>query len=90
MKLHIGSFALTCAIVWGFGLFFLTVWIMTFEGATRELTIIGYIYRGYNISLPGALWGLLWGFVDGLVGGAIFAWIYNLLSRGRSNQAKNL
>ena len=57
-----------------------------FDGSTGEVTILGRIYRGYNISPVGGLFGLLWGFVDGLVGGAIFAWLYNLLVGRRTAQ----
>ena len=80
MKLNVKAFALTFGLWWGFGLFFLTWWIMAFEGATGEVTLIGHLYRGYNISPMGSIIGLLWAFVDGLIGGAIFAWLYNLLS----------
>lgn len=79
MKLNIRAFALASGLIWGFGLLVLTWWIMLFDGATGEATIIGQIYRGYNISPGGSLLGLIWGFFDGLVGGAIFAWLYNAL-----------
>ena len=81
MKLNIKAFALTFALWWGFGLFFITWWIMAFEGATGEVTLIGHLYRGYNISPMGSIIGLLWAFFDGLIGGAIFAWLYNVLSK---------
>lgn len=77
MKLNVRAFALTCAFVWGFGLMILTWWIMLFEGSTYEITLIGKIYRGYNISFVGSVIGLVWGFFDGLIGGAVFAWLYN-------------
>lgn len=32
MKLNVKAFALTCALVWGLGLFALTWWIMAFDG----------------------------------------------------------
>ena len=80
MKFNIRAFALTCGIVWGIALFLLTWWIIAFDGATGEATLIGTIYRGYTISPPGSFIGLAWGFVDGLIGGAIFAWLYNLIS----------
>ena len=80
MKLHVGAFALACAIIWGLGVFALTWWIIGFEGITREATMIGQLYRGYNISPLGSLVGLVWGFFDALVGGAIFAWLYNALA----------
>jgi hypothetical protein len=88
MKLNIKAFSLTCALVWGLGLFFLTWWVIAFDGATREVTLIGRLYRGYNISAMGSVIGLVWAFFDGLVGGAIFAWLYNLLSGWISSQEK--
>ena len=80
MKLNVRAFALTCALVWGIGLFVLTWWIIAFDGATGEVTFIGRIYRGYSISPGGSLIGLIWALFDGLIGGAIFAWLYNLIT----------
>ena len=79
MKLNIKAFALTFGLWWGFGLFFLTWWIIAFEGITGDPTFIGRIYRGYSITPIGSIIGLVWAFFDGLIGGAIFAWLYNLL-----------
>jgi hypothetical protein len=77
MKLNTKAFALACGIVWGLGLFFLTWWIIAFDGATGEATLIGRLYRGYTISAVGSLIGLIWGFFDALIGGLVFAWLYN-------------
>jgi hypothetical protein len=77
MKLNIKAFALACALIWGVGLFLLTWWIIAFDGATGEPTLIGRIYRGYSISPLGSVIGLFWGLVDGVIGGALFAWLYN-------------
>ena len=77
MKLNIKAFAITCGLLLGLGLFALTWWIIVFDGATGDVTFVGRIYRGYNISPLGTLFGLIWGFLDGLIGGAIFAWLYN-------------
>jgi len=81
MRLNVKAFALACGILWGLALFAVTWWIIAFDGATHEPTLIGRVYRGYSICPIGALIGLGWGFVDGLIGGAIFAWLYNLLAR---------
>ena len=81
MTLNVRAFALTCGVIWGLGLFVLTWWIMAFDGATGEMTFIGRLYRGYTISPLGSIVGLMWAFVDGVIGGAIFAWLYNLISR---------
>ena len=80
MKLNVKAFSLTCGIVWGLGLFLLTWWIIAFDGATGEPTLIGRLYRGFTISPAGSFIGFIWAFVDGLIGGAIFAWLYNLIS----------
>ncbi|MCP3940726.1 MAG: hypothetical protein GY710_04495 [Desulfobacteraceae bacterium] len=80
MKLNVKAFALTGGILWGLGLFLLTWWIIAFDGATGEPTLIGRLYRGYTISPTGSFIGLGWAFVDGLIGGAIFAWLYNRIT----------
>ncbi len=80
MKLDIKAFGLSCGLIWGLGLFVLTWWIIAFEGATGEITMIGRLYRGYSITPVGSLIGLVWAFADGLIGGLIFAWLYNLLA----------
>ena len=77
MKLDLRAFAITCSLVWGFGLFFLTWWIIMLDGPTGEVTLIGRLYRGYSISPTGSVIGLLWALLDGFVGGAVFAWLYN-------------
>lgn len=80
MKLNVSAFALTCGLIWGFGLFGLTWWIILFEGATGDPTFIGRVYRGFAVSPAGSIIGFFWGLADGLIGGAIFAWLYNLIS----------
>jgi hypothetical protein len=78
MKLDIRAFALTCALIWGLGLFVGTWWIIAFDGASADPTLIGRVYRGYMLTPLGSVIGLVWGLIDGLVGGAIFAWLYNV------------
>lgn len=88
MKLDIKAFALACGIIWGLGVFLLTWWVIAFEGASGDRTLIGLVYRGYSLSPAGSVVGLVWGFFDGVVGGALFAWLYNLLAgRGRGVDA---
>jgi hypothetical protein len=86
MKLNVKAFALACGILWGLGLFFLTWWIIAFDGITHEVTLIGRLYRGYNISPLGSLMGFVWGFVDAFIGGAIMAWLYNLIAERSANK----
>jgi len=86
MRLNVKAFALTCGLVWGIGLFFLTWWIIAFDGATGEPTLIGRLYRGYSISPAGSFIGLVWAFVDGVIIAAIFAWLYNLIAARTSGK----
>jgi hypothetical protein len=88
MKLDIRAFSLCCGLIWGFGLFFLTWWVMAFDGVTHEPTLIGQLYRGYNISPIGSVIGLLWAFPDAFIGGAVFAWLYNSLAARDAGAAR--
>ena len=92
MKLDVKAFSMTCALVWGFGLFLLTWWIIAFAGATADPTFIGKLYLGYTLSPTGSFIGLAWALADGAIGGALFAWIYNRLAGrawGYSQRAEN-
>lgn len=80
MKLNIKAFALTCGLMWGFGIFFLTWWLITLEGGNPAPCLLNRVYCGYSITPVGSLIGAVWGFVDAGIGGAIFAWLYNLLT----------
>lgn len=79
MKFNIKAFAITMALYWGFALFFLTWWLILFQGATREPTFLGKIYIGYTISPLGSVIGLIYALLDGFIGGLIFAWLYNFI-----------
>ena len=81
MRLNVKSFALTCGLVWGFGVMAFTWWRILFEGRSdKDDTLLGHIYRGYSITPLGSLFGFAWGFFDGLKGGLVFAWLYNRLA----------
>jgi len=82
MKLNVKALALTVGLIWGCTLFGMTWWMIAFDGATGESTLIGKLYRGYTVSPMGSLIGLLWAFPDGLIGGALIAWIYNFFAPG--------
>lgn len=86
MKLNVKAFALAMGLIWGFGLFALTWWIILFDGVTGEVTLIGRVYRGYTITPIGSVIGLAYGFLDALVGGAVFAWLYNRLAMHKDHR----
>lgn len=87
MKLNVKALALACGLIWGFGVFLLTWWIIAFEGPTHDLMLIGHVYRGYDISPGGSVVGLVWGFADGMIGGALLGWLYNLISKSVSRSS---
>jgi hypothetical protein len=79
MKLNVKAFSITSGLFWSIALFLLTWWIIFFDGASQEVTIIGRLYRGYTISPAGSIIGFFWALLDGFAGGAIFAWLYNFV-----------
>ncbi len=82
-KLDIRALALTFGLIWGFGLFFITWWIILFDGAASGPIWISRIYRGYSITPIGSVIGLVWGICDGFIGGLICGWLYNKLVRAK-------
>jgi len=80
MKLNVKSFALSTGLIWGFGIFAFTWWVIAFDGVTNDPTLIGRLYRGYSISPSGSFIGLIWALTDGFIAGGLFAWLYNRLS----------
>ena len=59
MKRNVSASALAAAIVWGFGLFALTWWIVLFNGATGEPTLIGHIRSVRSVVSSGWCTGFL-------------------------------
>ncbi len=80
MKFNIKSFALTCGLWWGCGVFFIAWWLMFLEESGADPILISRLYPGFSISPMGSVIGLVWGFFDAAIGGAIFAWLYNFFS----------
>jgi hypothetical protein len=88
MELNPKAFGLAAGIVWGINWFFLTWWMILFEGITHDVTLVGRWYRGYTVSPLGSLVGLVWGFVDGFLIGLLVAWLYNKLAHRFTTQGK--
>ncbi len=80
MKLNLKAFALTSGLALGVGIFLFTWWVIVFDGITKDPTLIGALYRGYNISPLGSFIGLGYGLSDGFIFGGIFSWVYNKLA----------
>lgn len=79
MKLNAKAFALACGLFWGFGILFLTWWLIMLEPNPAGC-LINRMYPGYTMTPAGSLIGAVWGFFDASIGGFIFAWLYNLLA----------
>jgi hypothetical protein len=84
MRLNVRAFALACGLLAGVGLFLLTWWIILLDGPSSDPTFLGRIYRGYEVTPVGSIFGLVWALVDGAIGGAILAWLYNVLGGSKS------
>lgn len=80
MKLNVKALGLSVGLLWGFGVF-LGTWYMVFlYGCSAEPTVLGRIYLGHSLTPLGSVIGLGWGLVDGFIAGALLAWLYNLIS----------
>jgi hypothetical protein len=77
MKLNVKAFGLASGITWAINWFGLTWFMIAVDGVTREITIIGRIYRGWTLSPIGSIVALIWGFLDGFFIGVLVAWFYN-------------
>jgi hypothetical protein len=79
--INVRSFALTTGIFGGFSMFFIAWWLILIGAAEGPTTLFERLYMGYSFTPLGSVVGAVWGFVDWGIGGAIFAWLYNWLSK---------
>jgi len=77
-KLDTLAAAWTCAILWGGGVFGLTL-LAALAGHGEHLALLSNYYLGYSVSISGAFIGLLWAALDGFILGLLGALIYNRL-----------
>jgi hypothetical protein len=80
MKLNVKATALSCAILWGGCMLWMTLANLVWAGYGQEfLQVMASVYPGYHASR--SIWevivGTLYGATDALIGGALFAWLYN-------------
>jgi hypothetical protein len=68
-------------LVFGFGLFLVTIWLVIKGGAVvgPNLALLGQVFIGYDVTAWGSLVGLFYGFLSGFVIGFAIASIYNWL-----------
>jgi len=84
MRLNVIAFAVTGALVWGGVFLLLATGNAVWPNYRRAfLDLVASVYPGYKPgpSAGSIAVGTLYGVVDGAAGGAVFAWLYNFLSR---------
>lgn len=84
MRLSIKAFALAAGILWGSALLVVTCANLVFPGyAENFLAVVASVYPGYHYGsgISGIIIAALYGFVDAGIAGAVFAWLYNLISK---------
>ena len=79
--LSIRSVALTTGIFGSVAMFFLAWWLIIIGNAEGPTTLFERVYIGYSFTPMGSVIGAVWGFVDWGIAGAIFAWLYNCISK---------
>jgi hypothetical protein len=79
MKLDKVKLGIAAGLLWGFGLFMISLLSSYFGYGTKLIELIMDIYPGYNTSLWGCFLGLVYGFADGFFFFFFLAWIYNAL-----------
>ena len=68
--------------IFGAGTMFLLAWWLILTGnAEGPTTLFERIYIGYSFTPKGSVIGAVWGFVDWGIAGAVFAWLYNCISK---------
>ena len=76
-KLCVGAFAISIGITNSL-LLLVIAWISTFcEWGHSLIQVLGSIYKGYEPSIIGGIWGALEGLIVGVICGTLLACIYN-------------
>ena len=79
--LNIKACGVAAGFVWAFFVAW-TVGLVLFGGGTAPFEMVSQCYLGWiKPTGAGLVVGTVIGFFDGFVAGAVFAWIYNKLSR---------
>jgi hypothetical protein len=84
MRINVFGFAATAALLWGGAILVVATAALVWPDYGRAfLAVVSSIYPGYHPgpSIGSVVTGTLYGAVDGATGGAVFAWLYNMLSR---------
>jgi len=76
--LNAKALGLAGGVLWGLGMFVLTLLGMYVEGyGAGFYDLMMGLYPGYTLSMAGAFVGLVYGFIDAFIGLWIFGSLYN-------------
>ena len=84
MKLDIKAMSITIGLIWGVAMFLVGVANLIWPAyGSAFLEMVASIYPGYTAtaSFGQVIFGTLYGLLDGAIGGAVFAWLYNCISK---------
>jgi hypothetical protein len=84
MRLNVIALSVASALLWGGAILVVATANLIWPDYGRAfLELAAAIYPGYQPrpSIGSIVTGTLYGLVDGAIGGAVFAWLYNSLSR---------
>ncbi|MFQ5722503.1 MAG: hypothetical protein ACE5GI_08415 [Candidatus Aminicenantales bacterium] len=87
MKFDVIRFGCTVSTIFGLAVLLTGIGNLIWPGYGKEfLEIIDSLYPGYHLGqwgFGGVLVGTLYAVLDGWVTGVVFAWLYNLLTKGK-------
>jgi hypothetical protein len=81
MKLNVKGFFLAGGILWAASMFILTWFSIWGYGSDTAASMAKSYYIGYDVTPLGSIIGAVYGFFDAGIGCAIFAAIYNKVTK---------
>ena len=72
---------ITFGILFGWGLFLATLWLVLKGGPQvgPHLILLANYFPGYRVTVLGSFIGFVYGFVTGFLAGSLIGWIYNYI-----------
>ena len=77
MRLDVVGFGVTLGCIWSLCILVLVLASRRSPKAEVVITLFSKVYRGFDRTLLGAVFGAFWGFIDGAMSGLLIAWVYN-------------
>jgi hypothetical protein len=83
VRLNAGFLGLVAGLLFGFGLFIATIWLVLKGGPHpgAHLRLLSQYFPGYSVTFLGSFIGFLYAFLVGFIGGSIVGFVYNKLAR---------